>query len=503
MVELRADHAVRADEAAVAALDADVGLPDRHQLGDVALLEGGGAQRIGAVDRQRRDRQLVAAPGHHHGGDVAHELGRIVRHERWPGMAVDGLVRDLHLVQMRERGIDRREVLADHLAAFFPVRLLDRVLDPGDRLILGHDARDREEAGLHDGVDLAAHARAARDLVGVDHVKAQALVPDLRLDFARQVLPDLGRPMGAVEEKDRAWGCPPEHVDLLEEMELMTADEVGVRDQVGGADRLRPEAQVGDRARARLLGIVDEVALGVEGRVVADDLDRVLVGADGAIGAEPEEHGARGGLWLDVEGGVMGQAGAADIVADADREMVLRPLLAELVQHRLDHGGRELLGREPVTAADRPRRGPILEPALGLCLGNRRDHVEVERLAHGARLLGPVEHRDRSGARRQGGEEVQRRERPVEVDLNRTHPLASGGKVTHGLARGLRARAHQHDHPLGVRMAEVFEQPVFAAGQAARTAPSPARRCRARPRKSGSRSRAPGRTHPGSAPCRG
>ena len=38
VVELGADHAVRADEAAVAALDADLRLPDRHDLGDVALL---------------------------------------------------------------------------------------------------------------------------------------------------------------------------------------------------------------------------------------------------------------------------------------------------------------------------------------------------------------------------------------------------------------------------------------------------------------------------------
>src|SRR6185503_20341277 len=38
-----ADHAVRADEAAVATLDAQVGVPERDQLGDVALLVRRGA----------------------------------------------------------------------------------------------------------------------------------------------------------------------------------------------------------------------------------------------------------------------------------------------------------------------------------------------------------------------------------------------------------------------------------------------------------------------------
>ena len=73
------DHAVRADEAAVAALDAQVGVPVRDQIGDVALLVGRGAARVGAVHRQRADRQVVAAAGHHLRGDGADELRRVGR----------------------------------------------------------------------------------------------------------------------------------------------------------------------------------------------------------------------------------------------------------------------------------------------------------------------------------------------------------------------------------------------------------------------------------------
>ena len=82
LVVARADHAVRADEAAVAALDAQLGVPDRDQVRDVALLVLRRAARIRAVDRQRADRQLVAAAGHHRRGHRAHELGRVLGDDR-------------------------------------------------------------------------------------------------------------------------------------------------------------------------------------------------------------------------------------------------------------------------------------------------------------------------------------------------------------------------------------------------------------------------------------
>ena len=71
----------------------------------------------------------------------------------------------------------------------------------------------------------------------------------------------------------------------------MAGQEVGLPHEVGLLDRLRAEAEVGDRVGAGLLGVVEEVALGGVGGVVADDLDGVLVGAHGAIGAEAVEDG--------------------------------------------------------------------------------------------------------------------------------------------------------------------------------------------------------------------
>ena len=52
---------------------------------------------------------------------------------------------------------------------------------------------------------------------------------------------------------------------------------------------------------AGFLGVIDEVALGVEVGVFADDFDGVLVGADGAVGAQAEEDGPHDVVGFDIE----------------------------------------------------------------------------------------------------------------------------------------------------------------------------------------------------------
>ena len=53
--------------------------------------------------------------------------------------------------------------------------------------------------------------------------------------------------------------------------------------------------------RPGFLGVIDEISLPVPVRVAADDLDAVLVGADGAVCAQPVEHGPHYVIGLDVE----------------------------------------------------------------------------------------------------------------------------------------------------------------------------------------------------------
>ncbi len=71
----------------------------------------------------------------------------------------------------------------------------------------------------------------------------------------------------------------------------MAGDDVGLvwADLIGRADRARAETQVRDSYRSGLLRVVDEVALRVVIGLLANDLDRILVRADRAVGTQTPE----------------------------------------------------------------------------------------------------------------------------------------------------------------------------------------------------------------------
>jgi hypothetical protein len=136
-------------------------------------------------------------------------------------------------------------------------------------------------------------------------------------------------------------------------------------------------------------------------------------------------------------------------------------LARQLVEDGAHHRGREFLGREAVASADHARHRR--ERAVLHGLRERRAHVLVQRLAERAGLLGAIEHRDRLHAARHRREERGRGEGPVEADLEHAEHLAARVRVLDQLVGRLRARAHHHDHALGVGVSDVVHEAVAAA----------------------------------------
>ena len=387
------------------------------------------------VGRRRRDRGEPAArrsdrPGHHDLGERA------------------------------ERAVDRLVVAFDHVGSTLAVRLLDRLLDLEDGVLAGQDARYGEEAGLHDGADVPAHARGRRDAVPIDDEHLDVLLDDRLLHLAGQLSPDLvGEPRGVQEERCTVGGVA-QHVLPVEEPRVVARDEARALDEVARTDGVRAEAQVRDGDRAGLLGVVDEVALRVAGRLLADDLDRVLVAADGAVRADAEEHRAHHVGRLDVEATVPGEGGVGHVVDDPHGEVVLRGSAAELVEDGLDHRRIELLGREAVAASDDPRPRDELRASGVLRLAQGSDDVQVQGLADGARLLRAIEDGDGAHRPRHGVEEGVDVERAEEPDLDDADLLAARDHPVDGLVRHLGPRAGQHEDALRLRVAVVVEEPV-------------------------------------------
>mmetsp|Transcript_158876 Transcript_158876/g.509459 ORF Transcript_158876/g.509459 Transcript_158876/m.509459 type:complete len:433 (+) Transcript_158876:385-1683(+) len=113
---------------------------------------------------------------------------------------------------------------------------------------------------------------------------------------------------------------------------------------------------------------------------------------------------------------------------------------------------RELFAAEAVVAAD----DFLEEAALAQC----RENVGMKRQGRGHILLRAVEHGDGLDARRHLGQEVLRRERPEQANLQDADLLALLAHIIHRFLRGFRCRAHEHDDSLCLGIAVVLEELV-------------------------------------------
>ena len=159
-----------------------------------------------------------------------------------------------------------------------------------------------------------AHAGLLGHLVGVDGVDLEAQIDDAGLALVGEAVPHLFGRVRGVEEVSRSRTGGKEGLVALEERPHVAGDEVGRIHEVGGADGLRPKAQVADGEDPGLLRVIDEVALDVVVGVLADDLDGVLVGPDGAVGAQAVEEGAKDPRLLASEAFVGGEARVSEVV---------------------------------------------------------------------------------------------------------------------------------------------------------------------------------------------
>ena len=179
------------DEHTFPTLNTKIRFPHRNLLRDVALLPLRGADRIGAINREGANRQLIAPSRNDLGSDVLYKCRCTYGHRPWQIARVAGFGWNRDLMQMFECGIDRRKILAYDRLSTFSVSLAYGFLDSVDRFIGLEHSADRKEAGLHDGIDAIAELLFLSHSIGIDGVDLDAFLNDLLLDRARQLIPNL------------------------------------------------------------------------------------------------------------------------------------------------------------------------------------------------------------------------------------------------------------------------------------------------------------------------
>ena len=387
------DGGVRADKGAVVALDALVGVPFGNGDGNAALLVSGSAQLKLAVHMidEGGNRQAVAVhlvDGEEDVLDHLHEfrlaLKLVLDDNVLSGGPGSG---NLDLDIGGGAGVDGVPVLLDNVHALLGVGMLGSVLHVLDGVCFRHDLGQREEGGLEDGVGALAHADLDGKVNGVDGVELNVVLCDVALRVRMEVMLQLGHIPLAVDQEHAAG------LDVVDDLEalgdvgrVVAGDEVGLVDVVRTLDGLVTEAQVADGHAAGLLGVVLEICLNIFIGVVADDLDGVLVCADGAVAAQTPELALDGAFCRGVGRGLLLEGQMSHIVMDAEGELTLRLVLCQLFVDGKDGCGRRVLGAQTIASADDG------DHAAGVCQSG--DNVQVQRLAQSARLLGAVENGD-------------------------------------------------------------------------------------------------------------
>ena len=136
---LHPHRVVRAHDCALAAVDADVGVPDRDLLGQSPLLVSRGAGWEGSVHRERTHRKQVTLAGEDARGHPGHEVRRPGRDHLTQGSGRGDDRGHRELVQLGEGSVDGGEIALDDLTPPSAVGLLHCEPDGVDGLFLRQD----------------------------------------------------------------------------------------------------------------------------------------------------------------------------------------------------------------------------------------------------------------------------------------------------------------------------------------------------------------------------
>ena len=235
----------------------------------------------------------------------------------------------------------------------------------------------------------------------------------------------------------------------------MAGDEVGAVYIISGLNGGFSEAQVRDRYTAGLFGVVCEVALNIEIRMVAYNLNGVLVRTNGSVGAESPEHTAlvsrRGG----IRSFLYFERKTGNVVVNADGERGLAAFFGAAVNGD-NLCGSGVLAAETVAAS-------VELYALELAAANSRRNIEEQRFAHAAGFLGAVKHGYGLCGMGNCFQQVLTAEGTVEANLNKTVFAACGVEIVNSFLNGIANGAHGNDNMLRVSGAIVVKELVVGA----------------------------------------
>ena len=235
----------------------------------------------------------------------------------------------------------------------------------------------------------------------------------------------------------------------------MDGDVVCKVDEERHMDGIVTKAQVGNGDAPGFFGVIGKIALGIHVRLVANDFDGTLVGADRAVAPKAPEKAAARTLGRNVEGFFLFKRRVGHIIDDAHRKVVLWRIKFQVVKDSENVAGIKFLAAHAIASAYNDRTAVTLIEGIA--------HIKIERFPVGARFLRAVQNGNLFHRFRKGGEEVFHGERPIKVDIEDTDFFALTSKDLHYFLSRLGTASHEDDDPFGIRRTGVIEELIVAA----------------------------------------
>ena len=183
-------------------------------------------------------------------------------------------------------------------------------------------AHQDKEGRLHHHIDSGSQTDITGDPESVDGIEPDLPVDNGLLQGERKVGEHLLRLQLGIQQEGASFLDSFQHVVSTQIGFVVHGHEIGVQYLVGRIDHGFPKSQVRNGNTAGFLRVVHKMSLGIEFRIVADDLNGVLVGAYRSVGTQAVELALN--HIVGKNGNVVRylQAGVRHVVVDADGKSV-------------------------------------------------------------------------------------------------------------------------------------------------------------------------------------
>ena len=292
-------------------------------------------------------------------------------------------LRNLDLNYLFSTGVDSIVVHLNDSITLTSVSSLCSSFHQVDSFCFRNDVSQFEECRLQNSVDTSAQTDLFTDLDTVDHIEFDVVLSDESLYLTRQMFLQTFHIPRAVQQECTTVNQLLNHIVLTYVGRIVACYEVSLFDQICRFDRSLTETKVRHGHTTGFLGIIIKVSLSIHISVVTDDLDGVLVSTYSTVGTQTPELAVDGSCRSSNQRSANLKRQIGNIIYDTQSEF----LFCCVVVNSNDLCRCGILGTKTVTACE-------YRNSFELGAFQSGNNVQIQRLAHSARLFSSIQNSD-------------------------------------------------------------------------------------------------------------